>query len=404
MTGIDHTTAGIDVRTIFSFTKKSAGEALEQIVQMNGVDGCVILSTCNRMELWLSTDDTFDGSVYDILCQIKQVDPSVYKGYFKFRQEKSAIHHLFRLAGGLESRILGEDQIVTQVRDALTLAREHFAAGNVLETLFRQAVTAAKKVKTEIVLSQADQSVVHTAVSTLKRDGVDFHGARCMVIGNGVMGKLAATLLQKEGADVTVTVRQYRSGVVEIPENCSRIDYGKRLELFPECDIVVSATLSPNYTLTKEHVETLSVKDNLILVDLAVPRDIEASVNEVLGVRLYDIDSFREEARSEEQKLAIKQAEALFEEQMDEFSVWYECRDMIPKIASIKELFAKDLSLRLTKKLRNLPVSEEERQNLENDIEAAAVKTVNKMLFELRDGVKKQSFREVIQCLEKIYE
>lgn len=403
MIGIDHSVAEIDIRTIFSFTKKCTAEALEQLKQVKGVEGCVLLSTCNRMELWVSTNEDFSDDLYELLCRIREVDPGRYRQYFKTREERDAVHHLFRLAGGLESRILGEDQIVTQVKDALAFARENFATDHVLETLFRQAVTAAKKVKTGIALSPSDQSVVHIAIQTLKEQGYIFEGKTCMVIGNGVMGKLAANQIRRQGADVTVTVRQYRSGIVEIPEKCHRIDYGRRMELFGACDYVVSATVSPNYTLTRDLVEEHFQKP-VVLIDLAVPRDIDPQVRELEQVTLFDIDCFRDEARSEEQKEAIRQAEACFAEQMDEFYTWYECVDVIPKIQDIKEKVAMDLELRLQKKLRELPVEEEVRAQLREDIESAAVRTMNKLLFGLRDGVERKTFRESLGCLEKIYE
>ena len=403
MIGIDHSVAEIDIRTIFSFTKKCTAEALEQLKQVKGVEGCVLLSTCNRMELWVSTNEDFSDDLYELLCRIREVDPGRYRQYFKKREERDAVHHLFRLAGGLESRILGEDQIVTQVKDALAFARENFATDHVLETLFRQAVTAAKKVKTGIALSPSDQSVVHIAIQTLKEQGYIFEGKKCMVIGNGVMGKLAANQIRRQGADVTVTVRQYRSGIVEIPEKCHRIDYGRRMELFGACDYVVSATVSPNYTLTRDLVEE-HLQKPVVLIDLAVPRDIDPQVRELEQVTLFDIDCFRDEARSEEQKEAIRQAEACFAEQMDEFYTWYECVDVIPKIQDIKEKVAMDLELRLQKKLRELPVEEEVRAQLREDIESAAVRTMNKLLFGLRDGVERKTFRESLGCLEKIYE
>ncbi|MDY3728865.1 MAG: glutamyl-tRNA reductase [Candidatus Choladocola sp.] len=403
MIGIDHSVAEIDIRTIFSFTKKCTAEALEQLKQVKGVEGCVLLSTCNRMELWVSTNEDFSDDLYELLCRIREVDPGRYRQYFKRREERDAVHHLFRLAGGLESRILGEDQIVTQVKDALAFARENFATDHVLETLFRQAVTAAKKVKTGIALSPSDQSVVHIAIQTLKEQGYIFEGKKCMVIGNGVMGKLAANQIRRQGADVTVTVRQYRSGIVEIPEKCHRIDYGRRMELFGACDYVVSATVSPNYTLTRDLVEEHFQKP-VVLIDLALPRDIDPQVRELEQVTLFDIDCFRDEARSEEQKEAIRQAEACFAEQMDEFYTWYECVDVIPKIQDIKEKVAMDLELRLQKKLRELPVEEEVRAQLREDIESAAVRTMNKLLFGLRDGVERKTFRESLGCLEKIYE
>lgn len=403
MIGIDHNVAEIDIRTIFSFTKKNMAEALERLKQLKGIEGCVMLSTCNRMELWVSTGEEFNQDLYEVLCEIREVPAQKYRKYFRFRSEREAVHHLFRLAGGLESRILGEDQIVTQVKEALSFAREHYAADHVLETLFRQAVTAAKKIKTsDIGLSPSDQSVVRTAIDTLKRQGYDFEGKTCMVIGNGVMGKLAATLIRRQGAGVTVTVRQYRSGVVEIPENCERIDYGRRMELFGSCDYVVSATVSPNYTLPADLVKQY-LKRPVVLIDLAVPRDIDPDVRELDGVQLFDIDCFREEAQSDAQKEAIRKAEACFEEQMEEFYTWYECVDVIPKIQDIKEKAAHDLELRLQKKIREFSLDEKEQQKLKKDIETAAVKAVNKMLFGLRDSVSRKAFRECLEGLEKVY-
>ncbi len=403
MTGIDHTAAGIDIRTIFSFTKKDMAAALEELKRVPGIAGCVMISTCNRMELWISAEDEFDGSLFDLLCEIRQVNPEQYRAYFTFLDGREAVHHLFRLAGGLESRILGEDQIVTQVGEALRFARECYAADHVLETLFRMAVTAAKKVKTTVELSPADHSSVAAAISNLKTRGKDFRGSRCMVIGNGVMGKLTATALKEEGADVTVTVRQYRSGIVEIPRGCARIDYGKRMELFGRCDYVFSATVSPNYTLTKELVEQ-EVSGPVTLVDLAVPRDIDPRVTEVSGVELYDIDSFREEAHTEAQKQAIRQAEVLFEEQMDEFFDWFEGRDIIPKIQKLKQETAEDLELRLEKKIRHLDLSSEEQEALKQDIIQASMKAVNKMLFGLKDEVRRDVFLECLDGLERVYE
>lgn len=404
MIGIDHSRAEIDIRTIFSFTKKKAAEALEVIKEKDGISGCVLLSTCNRMELWVSCTDEFSGSLIDILCEIREVNPEPYREYFVERKEQEAVAHLFRLASGLESRIIGEDQIITQVKDALAAARENYATDNVMETLFRMAVTAGKKVKTEIVLSRANRSVIHHALETLKAEGFSAAGKKCMVIGNGEMGKLTATVLQQAGAEVIVTVRQYRSGIVDIPRNCSRIDYGERMRLLPECDLVVSATASPNYTLTEQNIREAHLTHPVVLVDLAVPRDIDPLADGLAYVKRYDIDDFHVDIRSEDLKENISRADHILEEKMEEFYVWYECRDMVPKIREIKESAVTDLDLRLHKILRSLPIEEAERAVLQKQIGTAAGKVVNKMMFGLRDTVSQKVFRECIEGLEKVYE
>ena len=158
------------------------------------------------------------------------------------------------------------------------------------------------------------------------------HGYR-----NGAMGKLAATVLAQAGADVTVTVRQYRSGIVDIPLGCKRIDYGERMSLFPQCDLVVSATASPNYTLRREQVQAVSLDHSMVLLDLAVPRDIDPEIGRLYRIKLYDIDYFKVDARSEKVKKNIEKAKQILEEQKEEFYGWYECRDIIPQIQDIKE-------------------------------------------------------------------
>lgn len=403
MIGIDHSVAAIDIRTIFSFTKKKTVEALEIIKQKKGICGCVLLSTCNRMELWVSTEDDRGIALYELLCEIRQIHTNAYQKYFTQRKEEEAVQHLFRLACGLESRILGEDQILTQVKEALVTAREHYAADNVLEVLFRMAVTAGKKVRTNVTFSAGNHSVIHQALRTLRQEDLEVKGKKCMVIGNGEMGKLAATVLQQEGADVTVTVRQYRSGVVQIPPGCRRIDYGKRMSLICSCDFVVSATASPNYTLTKEGLQLIDLDHELILVDLAVPRDIDPEVQKLRYIRFYDIDYFKVDVLSEKMKAGIQEAETILKEQMEEFDNWYRCLDVIPRIGKIKEEVATDLDLRLHKILHQLPMETAEKETLEKQICQAAQKVTNKMLFELRGRISDAAFRECIDGLEDIY-
>ncbi len=402
MIGIDHHAAEIDIRTIFSFTKKDMEALLEQMTAMPGINGCVMINTCNRMELWVSASEEWTGDLYGELCAIREVPADIYREYFMSMREQEAVCHLFRLSSGLESRILGEDQILTQVGDALAYARQHYTTDNVLETLFREAVTAGKRARTEVVLSPVDQSVVHTMIRDLKSEGMTFSGKRALVIGNGAMGKLAAVQLKKEGADVTMTVRSFHSGIVDIPAGCGRIDYERRMDLFGQCDYVVSATVSPNYTLPREVVEP-AVTGSMVLVDLAVPRDIDPAVRDLDGIRLLDVDSFKEEAYSEEQKQAISEVEEILREQAEEFYSWYNCLDVMPLIQNLKTEIADDLAPRLTKQLRDLPIDPDARKQLDQEIRGAAERTANKMLFGLRDGLNPQELRTCLYCLEELY-
>ena len=326
------------------------------------------------------------------------------KLYFVERREEEAIEHLFYLTSGLKSQILAEDQIITQVKDALSMARDVYCTDNVLEVLFRMAVTAAKRVKTEVVFSRGNSSVIHQAIQKLRETGYSLDGSNCMVIGNGEMGKVAALALAEAGAHVTVTVRQYRSGIVSIPKGCDRINYGERMEFFPSCDLIVSATASPNFTLTKELIQQAATgKKQQILIDLAVPRDIEPSVNEIEGITLYDIDSFKIDTNSLELQESMQKAAAILREQMEDFYCWYDGRSLIPRIQDIQAEAVQDLNLRILKILRKTPMEDEDRENLLNAIDVAAGKVVSKMMFGLRDTLEKEEFINCVEGLEKLY-
>jgi glutamyl-tRNA reductase len=303
----------------------------------------------------------------------------------------------------MESRIVGEDQILMQVGEALTYARECDTTDKVLEVLFRMAVTAGKKVKTEIHFSRGNSSAVQEALTQLANKGTVFEGKKCMVIGNGEMGKLTALALKDAGADVVVTVRQYRSGEVQIPDGCSRINYGDRYQFIPECSFVVSATSSPNLTLMREEIEKLDLSSKKIFLDLAVPRDIDPEIANLANAEVYDIDSFQIDRQSEELKAQLKAASELVQTSIDEFKSWYECRNFVPMIQNISRAAAKDVSWRMGKTFHDMELSDPERQNLESSMEQVAAKVFNKLLFELRDNVSTDMLRECLEAFANAY-
>ncbi len=404
MAGIDHTKANLDVRSVFSLTKKKMAQAYEAFLQRPGIDGCVLLSTCNRMEIWLSGSEEAVGDPVYLLCEFLNVDPEMYTVYFRVRTGESAVSHLFRLAAGLESRIIGEDQILTQVGDALVYARSCAATDHTLEVLLRLAVTAGKRVKTETVLSTADRSVIHTALKQLEGEGITVEGKTCMVIGNGMMGRLTAQTLLEHGADVTVTVRQYRSGIVDIPRECKRINYDDRMQLFPECDLVFSATSSPNYTLRLEQMENLSMDHIMPMIDLAVPRDIEPEIGRLPWARLYDIDSFHIDLEaSRTLKENLKKAEEILEEEKKEFYDWYEGRDLVPRIQHMKETIGKDVRGRMVPALRQAHLEKEEKAAMEESIARASSNMMNRLLFGLKEKLSDQEFAHCLDAMEEMF-
>lgn len=406
MIGIDHTRAPLDVRQIFAFTRKAMGEALVWLKEQREISGCILLSTCNRMELWLSCEESFSPSAYEVLCRLKQVDQESYRSYFVCRENEKAVEHLFRLASGLESRIVGEDQILTQVKEAAAFAREQYCTDQVLEVLFRMAVTAGKKVKTQVPIQKANFSAAHQALASLREQGYKVKDKNCLVIGNGEMGRITALALKEAGAKVMVTVRQYRSGVIQIPEGCERINYGERYNYMPQCDMVFSATASPNYTITKAELLKLLEKQTeqeQIFIDLAVPRDMEPGIGALPGIRLYDIDSFHIEAKSEAMQRQVREAEGIIREKAEEFFNWYECRDLVPRVQEISGRAAEDAVWRTGGSIKKLGLTKDQQEELQKAMEGSVTKVVGRLLFELRDSLKTENFRECLDALERAY-
>lgn len=331
------------------------------------------------------------------------VEMSEFGQYFTYRQEEDAARHLFGLAAGLKSQILGEDQILAQVKEALRRSREVYCTDALLEVLFRYAVTAGKEVKAKIPSVRADFSAAHCAVEGLKRQGYVFAGKRCLVIGNGKMGKLAAMALQDEGADVTVTVRQYRSGMVEIPKGCRRIHYGERYGLIAECDLVISATVSPNLTIRKEELAQArgAAGREQIYIDLAVPRDIEEGIAEAEGITLYDIDSFQSGGTADGPGRQREAAQEILEGKLHGFWDWYACRELVPRMQEIGRLAAEDVCWRMGRGLAGFPQTE--REAVGGLVRESSQKVVNKMLFALRDGMPREELYRCVELLEGIW-
>ena len=397
MAGVDHTKADLDVRSVFSFTNKRIAQAYVDLKDTPGLEGCILMSTCNRMEIWFSVSPRADFDPVALLCEYIGVSTEKYAPYFIVRKGREAVDHLFRVAAGMESRIVGEDQIITQVGDALAFATDH-----TLEVLFRLAVTAAKRVKTESSISSADQSVIHTALRNLRDEGISVTGRKCMVIGNGMMGRISAQALMDAGADVTVTVREYHSGVVDIPPGAKRIGYKSRFELLPECDFVVSATTSPNYTLTVGELSPLIVDHGIYLIDLAVPRDIDPLSRALDWVTLYDIDYFHIDPMNDRLLSAMEKAQGILNEEEERFYTWYEGKDFVPQIQRLKTAVGADVSARMTPVLRKARLDEDKKLQLSREAAGASERMLNHLLFGMRSRLSDAAFRECLDAMEYI--
>ena len=410
MIGTDYSLAPVSVRSVFACTKAESVSLMETIRRELQAEGVLILNTCNRFELWISVSEQKNGGearltdrLFRVLCKDKRVAPKDYRGFFVNRSQEEAVKHLFWLTCGLKSAILAEDQILTQVKDALAFSRENGFADSSLEVLFRMAVTAAKKVKTEVKFSRADSSAIEQAVSLLKQRGFGLKGKNCLVIGNGEYGRLAAVTLREQGADVMMTVRQYHHGLVHVPEGCQRVDYESRYEYLAYVDLAVSATTSPHCTIHREELLACRIDHPLVLIDLAVPRDIEPSIAMEDGFTLFDIDDFYTKDSSLNRD-AWYQADEILNRAMQDFWTWENNRFLVKKIKKVQGLAVEDLDLRLHKVIGKMEIPEAEKKKLVEEINLAAGKTIGKLIFDLQDNISGDLFEEAVSGMEKIYE
>lgn len=324
MGGLNHHRVGVDVRERFALAADSLPQVLRAIGGQPGVSGCVILSTCNRMEVYLSHGADTAPDVPALLCAALGMEAGPHRAFFGREAGRGAARYLCEVASGIQSRVLGEDQILAQVKDAITIARQAGTADAVLEALFRTAVTAGKRVKTGVQLFRDGSSVAKRAVEKLDGEWDGRGPARVLVIGNGAMGRLAAGELARRGHRVTVTLRAYRSGGPEIPPGCESILYEDRYLAMEGGDVVVSATTSPHFTMTQERFCGLQNPPGL-LIDLAVPRDIEPGVGGHPGVQLWNVDDLKLENPAQNEE-ALERASGLIEEQLERFSRWHHYR------------------------------------------------------------------------------
>lgn len=294
MTGLDYKSAELAVREQFALGGEKAGEVMAAYMALPCINACAVIFTCNRTEVYISIEE---GRAFDIsgfLCRMLGRDAEQYTGRFTERNEAETFCHLCGVAAGIDSQLLGDDQIITQVREALEASRAAGFTDSYLETLFRTAIKAAKEIKTAVaVRASRSVSAPHKAVEKIKALG-SVAGERAVVIGNGRMGRLAAELLLGEKARVTVTLREYKKGIVQIPGGADTIGYGSRYTAIDGAGIVVSATTSPHYTLRCEDFTGLNAMPRIV-ADLAVPRDVEPGIGEIPGVTLLTIDDLGDE-------------------------------------------------------------------------------------------------------------
>ena len=337
MASLEHSLAPIALREKLSFTRAQNCQIVKKICSTAPISGCVLLSTCNRTELYLTSEAPVQPG--QLLCQAADCAYPPYQQAFITLHGEDAIRHLMAVAAGLRSRIWGEDQIISQVKDAISLAREAGAADPTLETLFRCAISAGKEIRAKARLTSLPTSAAGMAVALLQREVGSLEGRRAVVIGNGEMGRLAAGLLYQAGAKVSVTLRTYRHGETIVPSGCGVIPYEERLSHIDGADLLISATTSPHFTVTAQQLAAM--KDPpAILVDLSIPRDIEPEAAQLPGIRLYNVDDLGDHL---ENRTVPQEVQQILRSQLDNFYHWLNYRECMHSLDGLKDAICQRL-------------------------------------------------------------
>jgi len=319
MTGLDYKRSSLSIREKFAVTKEITGKILAGFKD-NGAGGCVIVSTCNRMELYASMPNDCGLPLAEMLCTALGLDFSEYGTYFAEREGEHVMEHLCRVASGLDSQIMGDDQIITQVREALELARSQNCTDSYIETMFNMSIHAAKAIKTKVLANSFEISSVPRKTVEKIKTMCNIAGLNALVIGNGKIGRMVSELLICENANVTVTLRSHKRGLIQIPNKVNVINYDERYKAIEKADIALSATASPHLTLCKNEMSGLK-RVPKIIVDLAVPRDVEPSIKSLPGVTLLTIDDISGEGRHLAPE-SVSMTESIIAEHIAKYKQW----------------------------------------------------------------------------------
>ena len=407
--GLSHQTAPIEIRERIAVAPKKVGGALERVLTIPSVSETVILSTCNRLEVYAAPDRGADPravarQIVELLGEMggREIVP-----HLGTKLGTDAVRHLFRVACSLDSLVVGEPQILGQLKDAIRIATEAKALGPDLNLAMRSALQVAKRVRTETAIGEGQVSVPSVAVDLAARIFEELSGKTALLVGAGEMAESAAKLLARAGASVVVVNRS-----ADRAETLARSVGGRpapwdQLEaMLVTTDIVVTSTASPVPVITKSMVKGLRRKRrgrNLFLIDIAVPRDVEPAVGDIDFVYLFDIDDLSQVVAQtlEGRKSEAERAEALVVTETRAFEERSSQQAMKPLIVALRERTRAFLAAELDKTLRGRlkHLSDEDRKALDRMADAAVNKILHaptKRLKELAVSPRSEEIAELI--------
>jgi glutamyl-tRNA reductase len=409
--GVNFRSAPVEIREQLYFNPEEQRDFLEYLRQCLPEHEWVILSTCNRTELYRHSDTSegYGRTAEDEICRQKRLNAGEFRKYFYCYRGIGAVRHLFRVASGLDSLVCGEDQILGQVKQAHQRALELGTSKAVLNTLFRRAVTGAKILKSRTGPSRIPVSVASSAVATaLKLSGEAGECRTALVIGSGVIGvSTVNSLIARRIGRIYLASRRLgkiHPAVARYPQ-VESVAYERRYEYMDRADLVFSMTSSPHYTVTREKLEaTLKTGKVRIFVDLAVPRDIDEAIATLPGVNYFNIDGLGRDGRDDWHRQAVEavMAESILDEQSLGFERWYQSRRVLPIIREVERTLREEIAEQINHTLGKLKtVDPRDREKIAQGMQKIAGYLLNRCLYRIKENVSGADAGIYYQCLGK---
>jgi glutamyl-tRNA reductase len=346
LVGLSHKTAPVEVRERLAFNSDGMREALTALLQRDSVSEAMILSTCNRVEVVAESSD--DHMIREFLCDYHRIShDAVSKHLYSFRNT-DAIRHIFRVAASLDSMMIGEPQILGQVKEAYRIANDAGTIGMHLTALMSRAFAVAKKVRSETGISQSAVSISYAAVELARKIFGDLAGNTVMIIGASKMGELAAKHLKRAGvSSVLVTNRTFERAVelAKVFEGAA-VSFDRFTDHIDRADIIISSTGAPHFIITKPMAEQIIHRRKnkpMFFIDIAVPRDIDPAVNEIDNAFVYDIDDLQQvvESNLKERLREAHRAEEIIDREVHAFCTRMQSREVVPTIVQLRDTLDK---------------------------------------------------------------
>lgn len=414
LVGVNHRTAPVDVRERLSVAGgPQMEETLAGLRGLNGIEGATLLSTCNRVEAIVSaaSEDVLEP-VADWLCTRASAERAELEKHLYILRHADVIKHLFRVASGLDSMIVGEPQIGGQVREAFLFSRERGGLDSLLSQLFDQTMRVAKKVRTDTGIGEHAVSVPFAAVELAKKIFGNLAGLQVLLLGAGEMGELTAEHLSAFGLKQIFVANRSYDRALELAQRFSgeAIQFSGIEPYLASCDIVIASTAAPHFVVERAHIErarSTRRMRNLFLIDLSVPRNIDPAIGAVDGAFLYNIDDLQHVADANKELRLQKAAEAeqIVAHEVDGFRKRLLAQDAVPTIVELQQRLEAIRAAELEKCLRKLgPVTAEQRAA----VEMFSTQMVNKILhypiLQLKETGADEPERETLRrTIRKIF-